>query len=131
MTLASRTENIIVPASVPDHRWQTAEAASSAASSATCYESSEHIFVLAIVVAERKFGQIHRQVVLAHFVIGADDPALQERPEIFDVIRVHIAPHNILVSAVPHEVMRESSFVQMAIANKLIRRDQVHLVAYG
>ena len=57
MTLASQIGNAIAPASVPVHRWQTAEAASSAASSATCYERSEHIIVLAVVMAEGKFGQ--------------------------------------------------------------------------
>jgi|ERR1700722_3768120 hypothetical protein len=109
MTLASQIENTIVPASVPVHRWQTAEAASSAASSATCYERSEHIFVLPVVMAERKFGQIHWQVVLAHLVISTDDPTLQERPEILDIVGMYVAAHNVLAGAVPHEVVRESA----------------------
>lgn len=58
----------IVPASVPVHRWPTAEAASSAASSASCQNCLENVRVVAVVMTELKFGQIHRQIVPTYIV---------------------------------------------------------------
>jgi hypothetical protein len=45
-------EILIVPASVPLHRWPTTEAASSAASSASYYELIEHLGIIAVVETE-------------------------------------------------------------------------------
>jgi hypothetical protein len=53
MTLASRNENAVAPASVPVHRWPSAENASSAAFSVTCYKLVEHFRVFAVIEAER------------------------------------------------------------------------------
>jgi hypothetical protein len=50
VTRSARTANVTVPASVPDHRRLRAEAVSSAATSASCYECRKHIFVFAVIV---------------------------------------------------------------------------------
>ena len=61
-----------------------AEAAASVANSASCQNFEENIGVLAIVKPELKFVQVQWQILLAHLVIGADDPALEQRPERFN-----------------------------------------------
>jgi hypothetical protein len=81
----------IVPASVPVHRWRPAEAASSAAASASCQYRLEDIGIIAIVVAELKLRQIHRQIFLTDVVVGTDNASLQERPKRLDVVGMHLA----------------------------------------
>ena len=62
----------------------SAEADASVPTSASCYHVEENIRILAIVEAILKFRQIQRQIFFADVVIGADDSALEQRPEPFN-----------------------------------------------
>src|SRR5216684_3230651 len=68
--------------------WCVAEAPASPDASASSYRCPENVFRLPIVVAEHKFVQIERQILLAHLVIAAHDSALEQRPKAFNRVRV-------------------------------------------
>src|SRR5690349_1680728 len=53
-------------------------------SSASCHDRPEHVGVVAVVMTEREFVEVQRQILLAHLVVGPDDAALQEAPERLD-----------------------------------------------
>ena len=53
----------------------------------------EHVGILPIVVAERKFRQIQRQIRFADFVIAAHNSAPQQAPERFNRLRMDFAAH--------------------------------------
>src|SRR5438552_4056184 len=75
-------------------RWLSlADAAASPASSASCDERPEHVGVLAVVMPEAGLGQVERQVLGRDLVVAPDDPALQERPEGIEILRVDVAAH--------------------------------------
>ena len=65
---------------------------------------SENVVVHSVVVAELKFRDVKGEVLGADFVIGADDPALEDRPESLDGIGVDRADHILLVAMVHHEM---------------------------
>src|SRR5229473_1383574 len=71
-----------------------------AGSSASCEDGVKDLLVIAVVVPPRELVEIERQVVLADFVVRADDAALQERPEGIEVRRVHVAAHVLAVGMV-------------------------------
>src|SRR5258708_38181215 len=111
--------------------WLAAEVHASARTSAPCYCCAENIGVVAIVAAELKFGQVQRQIFLAHVVIGADDSALEQRPERFDVVRVNQAAH-VLALTMSNRLMRESlPAIQIVVARVLVGRDQFNLAAHS
>ncbi len=64
-----------------------AEASASSDASASCYGLSEDVRILAVVVAELKFVQVQRKVLLADVVVSAYHAALEQRPKVFDVVR--------------------------------------------
>lgn len=74
------------------HR-RASEAPASQCASASCYRFPEDISVLAVVVAELEFSEVQGQVVLADVVIGADDSALEQRPEGIEVLGMHFTAH--------------------------------------
>src|SRR5258705_8255765 len=53
-----------------------------------------------VVVPERVLVKVHLQVLTRDVVIDAVDPALHERPEAFDGVRMHVAkdvdPHRVV-----------------------------------
>ncbi len=105
-----------------------AEAVGSSDASASCYGCPENIGIVAIVESEAELGKVQRQIFLAHVVIGANDPALQERPERFHVVRVDEAAH-VLAAAMIDGFMRQiRPAVEILIARVLIGRDQFNLV---
>jgi hypothetical protein len=65
----------------------TAEAVAGSATSASCYDAPEYVFVLAVVMTERELRDVQRQILFADLVIAAHDSALQQRPKRFDIIR--------------------------------------------
>src|SRR5713226_3992988 len=67
-----------------------AEASASSDASASCYRFSKDVFVLAVVVAELKLREVQRKVFLADMVIAADDSALEQTPEVLDVIGMNL-----------------------------------------
>jgi hypothetical protein len=66
-----------------------AEAPASPVASASSYRCSENVRVLAIVVAELKFGKVQRKILLADVMEVSHDSALQQRPERFDIVRMN------------------------------------------
>jgi hypothetical protein len=77
-----------------------AEAAASSDASASCYGVKEDVGIFAIVEAPRKLIQIQGQVFSADVVIGADDPALQKRPETLNRISMNPSSHVFAPSVV-------------------------------
>ena len=91
-------------------RWRRSQIAETFASvrvSAPCYSFAEDVFGLAIVIAELELRQIQRQIFLANVVIGADDPALQQRPKIFDAVRMDDTAH-VFALSVANRLMRHA-----------------------
>jgi hypothetical protein len=75
-------------------RWRLSSLAETVASvrvSAACYRRSENVDVLAVVVAELKFRDVQRQILLADLVIGTDNAALEDAPEALNRVRVNRA----------------------------------------
>lgn len=75
--------------------------------SANC--RSENIVILAIIILERKFGNVQREILGADLVIGPYHPALQDRPEAFNRIRVDCAddvlPLAVIDQAIVDKIM--------------------------
>src|SRR5437762_11772932 len=62
-------------------------------SSASCQDGLENLGVVAVVEAPRELVEVEGQVIFRDLVEGADDAALQERPEAIEVLRVDAAAH--------------------------------------
>jgi len=64
-------------------RFRSTEAPASRCDSASGprYRLAKDIGIVAVVVTELKFGKVERQIFLAYVVVGADDAALEQRPE--------------------------------------------------
>ena len=105
-----------------------AEASASSVASASCYGAPGDVCVLAVVVAERKLVQIQRQVLRADVVIGADDAALQERPEGFDVVRVNHAPHVLACFVIDGDMLEH--VIEAAVTDRFVSRDQIDPLGY-
>jgi len=99
---------------------RSAEAASSAASSASCQYRLEYVGIIAVVMAELKLSQVHRQIFLADVVICPDDTTFQKCPETLDIICVDLAAH-VFASAVIDRFMRTP---KMAVALVIVGHDQ-------
>ncbi len=78
-----------------------------------------------MIEAPRKLVQIERQISLADVMVTADDAALQQRPERFDVIRVDLAAH-VLTVAMANRFMRAS---ETRVGGIFIGRDKRNLIA--
>jgi hypothetical protein len=105
-----------------------AEAPASQVASASCYRFPENIFLFSVVKSKLKFVQVQRQIFFADVVVGADDSALDERPERFHRVRMNDAA-NILAFAMVHGVMWE--FLpsrKVLIARMFIGRDQFNSI---
>jgi hypothetical protein len=88
---------------------------------------SKNVGILAIVISELEFGNIQRQVFPADFVEASHDPALQDRPEAFNSLRVDRAD-NVLMRAMVNDAMRVALFGQTAITGPAIGAEQADLV---
>lgn len=117
--------------------WHTAypaEAVASGASSASCQDGLEDVGILPVIVAELKFGQVQRQILLADIVIRAHNTTFQKRPERFDVLSVNLAT-NILALTVAHNFMlwNEPITGMLVCRNKvnLVRNNLAHKSAHG
>ena len=80
-------------------------------------------------MAELKFREVQRQILLTDVMIGSDHATLEQRPKRIDVRSLNFAA-NVLASRVRHGIVREAKRVQIAIALPFIGRDQINLVAY-
>ncbi len=86
----------------------------------------ENSGVLPVVIAELELGNLERQILGGHFVGGADNTALEDRPEAFDGIRMHRA-NNILAQRVVNN--RVGIFaIQTAITNPFISAKQANFI---
>src|SRR5205809_6605999 len=107
-------------------RWRRsrkAEAIASGHASAACYRDPENVGVLAVIMPELEFREVERQVATGDVVVGADDTALEQRPEGIEVGRVDHAAH-VLVLVVVHRLVREAHAPQPVIAAVLVGRDE-------
>ena len=109
--------------------YAAAEAAASVATSASSKDCLEDIGIVAIVVAELKFGEVQRQIGLAYIVIRADDSALEQAPERFQIVGMDLAAH-ILVRLVVNVLMRKR-LMELLIASRFIGRNQADIGRYG
>jgi len=106
-----------------------AENALPAASSASCHHVPEYIRVLTIVMPEREFRQVQRQIFLAHLVVRAHDSTLQERPEGINVRSMDVAAHVLALAVFNGFVIVIP--VQQPITGMLIGRNERDFVVYG
>src|SRR5438105_8228372 len=95
-----------------------AEAVPSGATSARRYEQPERIGFVARVVAELEFAGVERQIGFADLVEIADDAAFDQRPEAFDILRVHRAD-DVLLMGMGDDLMRVFA-VQPVIADPFL-----------
>src|SRR5437899_1323854 len=102
----------------------SAEDGASASSSASCYDVTKDVGIFPVVMSELKLSKIERQVTLTDMMEAAHNPALQERPERINILRVNFAA-NIFTSAMPDGFMR-ILVVNQAIAGVLIGRYEVN-----
>ena len=114
-----------------EHSWaDTASKHTSAvAYSASCYNRVEQVRFFAVVMPERELGQVQRQVFFAHLVKGADHAPLEQAPERFQVVRMHVPAH-ILFLGVIDRLMEERP-AQAVIAGMFIGRHQRDFIADG
>jgi hypothetical protein len=109
----------------PVYSTHDAEASASSDASASSYRRSEEVGILAAVLAELKFIQVERQVVVAYVVLGGDDPTLQQAPKALDVVSMNLAPR--VLGLVVYSVVRKS-LIQLLVARAFIRGDQANFV---
>lgn len=100
------------------------------ACSAFCYHVAKDVWILAVIVPVAELGQVQRQVVFAHLVIGADHTPLQQAPEAVQVRGMHIAAH-ILTAIMAHRLMRIAQLGQALITRVLISGHQGHVLSYS
>jgi hypothetical protein len=109
----------------------TAEAPASQVASASSYRCPENVGILAIVLAELKLIQIERQIFFADVMVGADNPALQQRPKALNRICVNQAA-NVLAFTMPDHLVRIAlPALQILVAGMLVGRDQFNFLADG
>lgn len=86
---------------------------------------AEDIRVLAVIVSERKFRDVKRQIFVARLVEAADNPALKQRPETLDSVGVNRTNY-VLLNFVVHSLAR--IFLQAGIDLMFIGRQQADFV---
>jgi hypothetical protein len=86
-------------------RWrrpQIAEIFASVSVSAPSYRFAENIGFVPVVESKLKLIQVQRQIFLADAMVCSDHATLEQRPERFDVLSMHIAAH-VLASRMSNE----------------------------
>jgi len=106
----------------------TAEVPASRVASASCYRLSEDVSILAVVVTELKFCKVQRQILFTNVMIRADDPALEQAPEVLKVVSVYFAAH-VLARAMVDRLVVVAKCFEIAIAAMLVCGYQINLVA--
>ncbi len=93
-----------------------AEAPASSDASASCYGVTEDVLVLAVVKAKLKLRKIERQILFADMMVGPYHAALEQAPEVFQIVGVHFAAH-VLTRAMAYRLMRETKGVGKVAIN--------------
>ena len=119
----------IVLALVRWRRSSLAETDASDLASAHCYRVLENIGVQSVVITELKFRDVQRQVLPADLVEAAHNPALQQRPEAINGLRVHHAV-NVLLLGMADEAVREVTF-EVPIAGMFIGNEEANVIGDG
>jgi hypothetical protein len=91
-----------------------AEASTSSDASAQCYGVPEDIRVFAMVVAKLKLIQIQREIFLTDVMVGADNATLQERPERFEIVGMHLPAHVLMRFVIALRTNRERVSVEVS-----------------
>ena len=104
-----------------------AEASASSDASASCYGCSEDVRFFRLLKRHENSFKIQRQILLAHIVVGADNPSLQQQPEGFDIVRVNLTAH-VLAAAMIHGLMAHAA-TEIVVVLIFIGRDQRHFIA--
>jgi hypothetical protein len=104
---------------------EIAETVASSHVSAPCYGAPEDVRVVPVIESERELIEVQRQIFLADVVIGADDSALEQRPERFNRVRMNQAA-NVLAVRMPNDKVRHAVWplAYQPITGMLIGRDQ-------
>jgi hypothetical protein len=68
-----------------------AEAPASSVASASSYRFAENVRVLPVIVTELELIQVKRKIFLADVVVRPDYSTLEQRPEAFDGVGMHMA----------------------------------------
>ena len=110
----------------------SSEHASAAACSAFCYDGRKDIGVLPIVMTERKFRQVQREIVFRDIVERTNHTAFQQAPESLDIIGMHVAS-DILFPGMMHRVVGTSRkcFIDIRIARSFIGGDKGNVLIHG
>jgi hypothetical protein len=101
-----------------------------ASASSPLYRLAENIGFAAVVVAELELRQVQWKVLLTDVVEAAHDPALQERPERFDVVGMNLTAH-VFALRVRDGFVAITELAKVLIAAPLVSSDQINLVADG
>src|SRR5262249_28611496 len=114
-----------------DDAGDRAEASAATGASAGCYGASEQVGIFAIVVAEDEFVQVERQILARDVVIGAENAALQERPESLNRVGMNDAVHVFVRGMVDHAVPLPEILADVKIGGRFIGCNQADLPADG
>ena len=106
---------------------QIAETFASVRVSAPCYRLAEYVGFSAIIVAVLKLRQVQRQVFLADVMEGSHDAALQERPEVIQILGVNDATH-IFFGFVINGIVRVANTLQAPKLSALVGSDQFYFL---
>ena len=79
-----------------------AEHAAGSSCSASCYEATEHIGVFAMVMTEREFRQVEREILAADLMEAANDATFQQCPERFNRVRMDVPAHVFLSGVIDY-----------------------------
>jgi hypothetical protein len=91
---------------------------------------AEYIGVFPIVIAELELSNIERHVFGADLMERADDPALEDRPETLNRVRVNRAD-DILPGGMVNGAVRISEHAEVVIDAAMIGREQANFVRDG
>ena len=126
--MRKRTRNRNSIAAARWRRSQIAETFASVRVSAPCYRLPKDVWFVAIVESETELRKVQRLIFLADIVVGADDPALQQRPERFHRVRVNESAHVFAAAMIYSFVRKFLPSCEVLIAGVLISRDQFNLI---
>src|ERR1700685_3925027 len=90
--------------------------------------SAENIGVHPVVIPELELIDIQRKIFVRNFMERADDPALHQRPETFDGLRVNCA-NNVFSIAMIDYAVRKLAFERL-IAAPCIGANQTYLCGH-
>jgi hypothetical protein len=67
----------------------SAESAARESSSASCYNIGEDVGIVPIVMSVLKSRKVKREIIHAHLVVGSDHSALEQAPEVINILSEH------------------------------------------